>query len=170
MSVLFTIGYEGTDIERLIATLNAAGVKQLADVRAVAISRKKGFSKTKLSQALAASDIEYLHFRDLGDPKPGREAARRGDIELFREIYTKHMASDVALSDLASLEKVASAKATCLLCFERDPSTCHRRIIANRLEEKGMKTFDLFGDKPESYVKRKSEIPRHYPSESVAAA
>src|SRR5690606_32675421 len=45
MSIVYTIGYEATDIDRLVATLKAVGVRRLADVRAVALSRKKGFSK-----------------------------------------------------------------------------------------------------------------------------
>src|SRR5690606_1075350 len=78
MSVVYTIGYEGTDINRFVATLKAAAVKRVADVRAVALSRKKGFSKKSLSARLEAEGIEYLHFIDLGDPKPGREAAKAG--------------------------------------------------------------------------------------------
>lgn len=70
MSVVFTVGYEGTDIDRFVRTLKAAGVQQLADVRAVAVSRKPGFSKKKLAARLAEEGIEYLHFVALGDPKP----------------------------------------------------------------------------------------------------
>ena len=62
MSVVFTVGYEGTDIDRFVRTLKAAGVERLADVRAVAASRKAGFSKTKLSARLADEGIEYFAF------------------------------------------------------------------------------------------------------------
>src|SRR5690606_21613376 len=81
MSIVYTIGYEGTDIDRFVATLKAVGVRRLADVRAVALSRKKGFSKKSLAARLEAEDIEYLHFQALGDPKPGREAARAGQYD-----------------------------------------------------------------------------------------
>jgi hypothetical protein len=62
MGVVYTIGYEGTDIDRLLATLKAVGVKRLAGVRAVALSRKKGFSKKPLAARLASEGIEYFHF------------------------------------------------------------------------------------------------------------
>ena len=80
MSVLFTVGYEGTDIERFVKTLKAVGIRRLADVRAVAVSRKPGFSKRRLSDRLADEVIEYIHFVELGDPKPGRDAARSGKL------------------------------------------------------------------------------------------
>jgi uncharacterized protein (DUF488 family) len=82
MTILFTVGYEATDIERFVKTLVSVGVKRLADVRAVAISRKKGFSKRKLAERLAEAGIEYVHYVDLGDPKPGREAAKSGNYLL----------------------------------------------------------------------------------------
>jgi uncharacterized protein (DUF488 family) len=45
MTQIYTIGYEGTDIERFVRTLKIVGVEQPVDVRAVPLSRKKGFSK-----------------------------------------------------------------------------------------------------------------------------
>ena len=67
MSVIYTIGYEGTDIDRCVATLKAVGVTVLADVRAVAVSRKKGFSKNGLRERLEAEGITYVHLVELGD-------------------------------------------------------------------------------------------------------
>ncbi len=78
MSVVYTIGYEGTDIDRFVATLKAVGVRRLADVRALALSRKKGFSKRSLAARLKAEGIDHIHLVGLGDPKTGREAARAG--------------------------------------------------------------------------------------------
>ena len=171
MSLVYTIGYEGTDIDRFIATLKAVGVKRLADVRAVALSRKKGFSKKTLSARLQAEDIEYLHFIDLGDPKPGRDAARAGRLEEFRAIYSAHLDSDDAQSSLKELVAVAGEKPTCLLCFERDPMTCHRSMVAEAMSESiGLKVLDLYGDDPERYVRNASRMPRYHSRESIAAA
>ena len=91
MPRLFTIGYEGTDIDRFVETLKIVGVEVVADVRAVALSRKKGFSKSALSARLMADGMEYLHFVELGDPKPGRDAARAGLYDEFRKIYRRHL-------------------------------------------------------------------------------
>lgn len=171
MSVVYTIGYEGTDIERFVATLKAVGVRRLADVRAVPISRKKGFSKKSLAARLEAEDIEYLHFQALGDPKPGREAARAGQYDLFRAIYDSHLDSDDAQSSLRELMAVAGEAPTCLLCFERDPATCHRSIVAEEMTQRsGFEVFDLYGDHPESYVRNANRLPRYHPREGAAAA
>jgi uncharacterized protein (DUF488 family) len=141
---VFTIGYEGAELDRFLAALQDAGVATLADVRAVALSRKRGFSKSSLRDALAGRDIGYEHFRALGTPKEGRQAARAGDGELMRRIYCQEVldtqpAQD-AFEDLAAL---AQAKPICLLCFERDPANCHRRILAQRLAARGWQVVDL---------------------------
>jgi hypothetical protein len=171
MSVIYTIGYEGTDIDRFMATLKAVGIERVADVRAVALSRKKGFSKKSLSSRLEAEGIEYLHFIDLGDPKPGRNAARAGLYDEFRAIYSAHLDSDGAQSSLKELVAVAGEKPTCLLCFERDPETCHRSIVAREMSQSAeFGVFDLYGDNPERYVRNASKLPRYHPCESAAAA
>ncbi|MGU3539612.1 DUF488 domain-containing protein [Methylobacterium sp. A54F] len=143
---LFTIGYEGLDQERLIAALKDAGVGVLADVRAVANSRKRGFSKGALRAGLEGAGLGYDHARSLGTPKAGREAARAHDAALMRRIYCEEVL-DTADGGLAldALARLAGEAPTCLLCFERDPERCHRRVLAERLEARGFVTVDLFG-------------------------
>lgn len=161
MSVIFTVGYEGTDIDRFLSTLAAVGVERVADVRAVPISRKKGFSKTILSQRLADRGIEYRHFVKLGDPKPGREAARAGLYDDFRRIYGGHLASAGAQEQLCELADFSSQYATVLLCFERAPAECHRTIVANSLSESiGFEVFNLYADDPTRYVRHGERLPR----------
>lgn len=160
MSIVYTVGYEGTDIDRFIATLHAAGIRQLADVRAVALSRKKGFSKTKFSERLMSEGIEYVHFIGLGDPKLGREAARAGRHDEFVKIYTDHISSDDAKADLRTLSQRVSGIPTVLLCFERDPRTCHRSIIANWISKNnGYKVLDLYADEPDRYIRNAAKMP-----------
>lgn len=146
MKVLFTIGYEGLDSERLIAALRDAQVGTLADVRAVANSRKRGFSKTALRTSLEAAGIGYAHARSLGTPKAGRQAARADDAALMRRIYCEEVL-DTADGGLALDELCALADRTpiCLLCFEREPARCHRRVLAERMRARGFTAVDLFG-------------------------
>ncbi|ABD53503.1 hypothetical protein Jann_0586 [Jannaschia sp. CCS1] len=132
---LLTVGYEGTDLRRFLACLEQSGVKTLVDVRERAQSRKKGFSKTALAEALAGIGIRYVHLRDLGDPKPGRDAARAGDYETFRKVFTSHMDTDAAKSALSELDTLAKEDRTCILCFERCHTECHRAIVATYLKE-----------------------------------
>ncbi len=170
MTVVYTIGYEGTDIERFVETLKAVGIQVLADVRAVAISRKKGFSKKALKARLELEGISYLHFDALGDPKSGREAARAGRYEEFRRVYGKHISGNEAQQALQALENVIRDAPSCLLCFERDPSVCHRSIVASEMSLKGIRSFDLFGDDPTRYVDHARKRSRHHSRESAATA
>ena len=144
---LFTIGYEGLSPDRLHAALKAADVAVLADVRAVANSRKRGFSKGALKAGLAEAGLGYEHFRSLGTPKSGREAARAHDAGLMRRIYCEEVL-DTADGGLAldALAALAAERPVCLLCFERDPARCHRRVLAERLAPRGFEAVDLYGD------------------------
>ncbi|HEX8165852.1 MAG TPA: DUF488 domain-containing protein [Beijerinckiaceae bacterium] len=140
---LYTIGYEGADVDRFLATVADAGVATVADVRAVALSRKKGFSKNQLRDNLAEREIGYRHFIDLGTPKAGREAARAGATARMHEIFCEQLATEAAQAQLEQLAELAAKEPVCLLCFERDPAQCHRRIIAERLAKRGFETVDL---------------------------
>jgi uncharacterized protein (DUF488 family) len=141
--LLYTIGYEGADVDRFLATLEDAGIATVADVRAVALSRKKGFSKNQLRDNLAEREIGYRHFIDLGTPKAGREAARAGDVGRMHTIFCEQLATPGAQAQLEQLAALAGGEPVCLLCFERDPAQCHRRIIAERLAERGFAAVDL---------------------------
>lgn len=132
---LLTIGYEGSEISDFVAVLSSLGVKALCDVRDVTASRKKGFSKNPLAEALAMAGIRYVHFKDLGDPKEGRLAARRGDFAEFRRVFGQHLASTKAQIALRDLNDLASTTRSCLMCFERDPKECHRSIVAGALAQ-----------------------------------
>src|SRR5689334_14532407 len=101
MNPLATIGYERDTQAGVIARLKAAGVDVLIDVRAVAASRRAGFSKTLLAASLAEAGIEYRHLRQLGTPKPGRDAARHGRIDEMHAIYEEHLAEPAAQLQLA---------------------------------------------------------------------
>lgn len=133
---LLTIGYEGTTLDAVLDELEAAGARILLDVRAVASSRKPGFSKTLLCASAQARGIRYVHLRGLGTPKAGRIAARRGDTGAMRAIYAEHMRSDPAQADLARAEALSADGPACLLCFERDHAGCHRDIVADLLRQR----------------------------------
>ena len=145
-NTLFTIGYEGLDPERLTDALRGAGVGLLADVRAVANSRKRGFSKGALKAGLEGAGLGYTHLRGLGTPKAGSQAARADDAALMRRIYCDEVLDTAdGGTALDELDALARSAPTCLLCFERDPARCHRRVLAERLEARGLIVEDLFG-------------------------
>jgi uncharacterized protein (DUF488 family) len=133
MPELATIGYEGSTIDAVVGTLRAAEVGLLIDVRAVAGSRKPGFSKRQLAASLDAVGIGYVHLQGLGTPKPGRDAARAGRPEQMERIFREHMTSDRSQAELAQAKQLVRERRACLLCFERDHRMCHRRLVAEMI-------------------------------------
>lgn len=134
---LFTIGYEQTPPKAVLDELEHAGVKLLVDVRAITSSRRPGFSKNQLAAGLDERGISYIHLKDLGTPKEGRQAARSGKYDLLHRIYAAHLKKPEArqgLDELSALVKQAGP--VCLLCYERDHRHCHRRWIAEIVEQR----------------------------------
>ncbi|WP_371431642.1 DUF488 family protein [Novosphingobium sp.] len=140
-SVLYTVGYEGANIIDFLRTLKDLGIKRLIDIRDVPVSRKRGFSKSALANALEEAGIAYSHLKDLGDPKAGREAMRRGDYPGFLEIYTFHIAKPSGQDALRAAVELAQESPSILLCYERSPALCHRTVVAK--EMKLLAQFDV---------------------------
>lgn len=144
MPRIFTIGYEQTTQAQVIGALTAAGVKLVIDVRAVAASRRAGFSKGVLAASLKEEGLDYLHLKALGTPKAGREAARAGRTQEMHQIYEAHLAEPEAVVALADLAELAERRPAALLCYEADPACCHRRILTDHLAgERGFEIIDL---------------------------
>ena len=134
---LFTIGYEQTPAKSVLDELEEAGVKLLVDVRSVASSRRPGFSKSQLAAGLDERGIAYVHLRGLGTPKEGRLAARSGQYDTLQKIYAKHLKTAQAREELDELSAlVTKSGPVCILCYERDHTHCHRRWIAEIIEER----------------------------------
>ena len=133
MKPLATIGYEAATQAAVIGKLKDAGVEVVIDVRAVAASRRAGFSKTLLAASLQDAGIDYVHFRDLGTPKPGRDAARKGRVAEMHEIFEAHMAEPAAQLQLAQATEIAGERRAALLCYEAEACGCHRRILSDRI-------------------------------------
>jgi uncharacterized protein (DUF488 family) len=134
---LFTIGYEQTPAKAVLDELEQSGVKLLVDVRAVASSRRPGFSKTQLAAGLDERGISYLHLRGLGTPKEGRLAARSGKFDVLQKIYSAHLKTPQAREEMDELSAlVKKSGPICILCYERDHQHCHRHWIAEIIEER----------------------------------
>jgi uncharacterized protein (DUF488 family) len=132
---LFTIGYAGRTVDGMIAALREAGVTRVVDVRELPLSRRRGFSKSLLAEALARAGIHYEHVRALGNPKPFRDLYREGEVDRGAEAYRAHLhnGSYPALLELA--DSIAD-QTTCLLCVEESHAVCHRAVIAGAIVER----------------------------------
>jgi uncharacterized protein (DUF488 family) len=126
---IFTIGYEATTMAEFLAALKAAGVERIIDVRALPLSRRPGFSKTPLRNALDEAGIDYVHLKALGTPADGRSAARAGKQSELERIYAAQLGLPEAMVQAEQMRELASEKPSALLCFEREPTQCHRSLL-----------------------------------------
>ncbi len=98
MRKLFTIGYEGLALDDFMRALKKAKIDLLLDVRELPISRRKGFSKTALGDALTEAGIRYRHEKLLGSPKTIRHRLREdGNYPRFFREFDRHLIEQSAL-------------------------------------------------------------------------
>ena len=145
MRRLFTIGYEQATQAAVIDALQEAGVELLADIRFLPLSRRPGFSKSSLKAAAEEAGIAYRHFKQLGTPAEGREAAKRGDHAGLARVYAGQLELPEAMAQMGELREIAREKRVALLCYERDPATCHRSLLFDAAFE-GFERVDLEPD------------------------
>ena len=132
---LVSIGYEGRDLDGFVEELSEAGVTMVADVRLTPLSRKPGFSKTRLGERLGQAGIDYLHLRSLGNPKENRPAFWEGRVEEGRERFRTLLREPGAASALTELAGHAGRQRVAVLCFERDDHFCHRKVILDEVRD-----------------------------------
>ncbi|WP_084583146.1 DUF488 domain-containing protein [Sphingomonas azotifigens] len=140
---IFTIGYEGTTMAEFLAALTQAGVERVIDVRALPLSRRPGFAKSSLAASLREAGIDYVHLKQLGTPKRGRDAAKKGDVATLREVYEVQLGLPEAQAQVAQMRALAAEKRSALLCYERDPCHCHRTLLLEA-EGEGAEVIDLY--------------------------
>ncbi|HEU0034954.1 MAG TPA: DUF488 domain-containing protein [Kofleriaceae bacterium] len=140
MTELYSIGYEGRTLDELLAILGGSSIDRVIDIRELPLSRRRGFSKTPLSVALAAADIEYLHLRIAGNPFR-REKDLIPRDELLAK-YRVHLSG--ARGVVGAVADAVRGHRAALLCYEHDPAICHRSILAPRVARKlGLRVKNL---------------------------
>lgn len=131
---IFTIGYEGETIEEWTNRLLTAGVTIIVDIREKPISRKKGFSKSKLKDHLEKYNIDYIHYRNLGSPTEIRKRLMQDhDYITFFDDYDHYLSKQE--DSLKEIVHDLKGHKPCLMCFEKNHRRCHRIAVAKRLEE-----------------------------------
>lgn len=124
---LYTVGYEGRTLNDFLALLLAQGITRVIDVRALPLSRRRGFSKTSLREALERTGIDYVHIREAGNPYRNL----KHDIVACLSAYRKHLSKTPEIIEL--VEQAALGHRAALLCVENEASNCHRSILGEQL-------------------------------------
>jgi uncharacterized protein (DUF488 family) len=138
-----SVGYERhRDSVEFAHALAQAGVERLIDVRELPISRRRGFAKSALAQAMTNAGIEYVHARELGNPKPFRDLYKSGHVDEGRRAYTVLLTQE-RLGALERLRTLLAEKRCALMCVEDDAAVCHRSVILDALRSHAGLTLDV---------------------------
>lgn len=136
---IYLTGYEGENTDEFVEKLQGVRVSLLIDVRERPFSRKDGFSKNTLRTNLAKANIGYEHFGDLGSPRRTRNNLKEnGDYLNFFKEYRRYVRKQTA--SISKIVEIAARETVCLMCFERNYTTCHRTIIADEILRKDPRT------------------------------
>jgi uncharacterized protein (DUF488 family) len=129
---IYTIGYEGLDMNGFLALLRLGNVETVVDIRELPLSRKAGFSKNGLCETLNLHGFEYLHVPELGCPKPIRNQYRAdANWSRYKEGFLRYLGKQENV--VSELSAMATTTACALLCFEADYNYCHRSMVADAM-------------------------------------
>ena len=131
---IFTLGYSGFQLETFIEKLVQHEIECLIDVREIPISRKKGFAKTALTEALLEAGIQYRHFKALGSPKLLRHQVREDrDYNTFYKGVRKHLRKEAGVEAIGEAIATAREMRSCIMCFCPDWEFCHRSCVVESI-------------------------------------
>jgi uncharacterized protein (DUF488 family) len=143
--VVVTIGHSTRTLETFIHLLQAYEVKEVVDVRTVPRSRHNPqFNHETLPDDLKAACIEYLHLPGLGGlrhPRPNSENTGWRNAS-FRG-FADYMGTPDFENYLGELMKHAQRGRIALMCAEALPWRCHRSLIADALEARGIRAAHI---------------------------
>jgi len=130
---VFTIGTDHRTHFDFTRLLLKYGIEVLFDVRRTPESREPHFRRDGLQSLAAGQGIDYVFMgNELGGPKDEAHAQWTGGDEFRRGI-------DIIRSK-------AAKRVCCILCAERTPENCHRRVIAEHLHNQGIEVVHILDE------------------------
>lgn len=132
---IYTIGYEGLQIDSFLNILLHKGIQRLIDIRSNPVSRKYGFHKSRLSSLSRHLNIEYIHIPEVGIPSSWRENI--DNTNDYKRLF-KRYAREILPNQKDSLDTISNlikTKPSALFCMEENPDYCHRSVLAEKLSE-----------------------------------
>lgn len=145
---IFTVGHSTLPIERFTALLDVYGIEQLADVRTVPRSRHNPqFNTDALAVSLATNHIAYVAMPTLGGLRHSRTVSPNGAWrnKSFRG-YADYMQTATFQDAVEELVRMGREKRTAIMCAEAVPWRCHRSLIADALEVRGVVAVEILSE------------------------
>ena len=134
-TILYTIGYEGISLEQYLNKLIEKDVRVLVDVRNNPMSMKYGFTKSQLQNACTSVGIEYLHLPEVGIVSEQRQALNcQADYDNLFARYRKETLPYTVSAQERILLLLQEKERIALTCFEANICQCHRKHLAEAIE------------------------------------
>jgi uncharacterized protein (DUF488 family) len=134
---LSTIGYEGISIEAYINKLIKNDIRCLVDVRRNPRSMKFGFAKSRLEHICNETGIVYISITELGiDSEERKDIGNDKSYKMIFDNYTKNTLKNTEEQQKQVIEFLKKYKRIALTCFEADINKCHRKILADYIQDK----------------------------------
>jgi uncharacterized protein (DUF488 family) len=136
MKRIYTIGFTGKTAKEFFTKLEDAGVKRILDIRLKNSSQLSGFAKKDDLKyfLMKINGIQYLYIPELAPTENIMDSYKKKKID-WNEYETQ-------LNTLLIERKVEKkmrgemSEGDCFLCSEEKPDLCHRRLVAEYLQEK----------------------------------
>ena len=144
-ATLYTVGHGNRPMDEFIPLLLERAIETLVDVRAQPhSSRFPHFTMDALREAMEEFGIVY-HWagRQLGGRRSAQPDSRHGALDEELRGYADYMETDRFQKSAAQLVNLAARSPTAMLCAERSPGRCHRRLIADYLTLQGVEVIHL---------------------------
>jgi len=132
---IFTIGFAGKSACEFFPKLRDAGVKRVIDVRLNNVSQLAGFTKKRdIEYFLKEIDkIGYIHRPEFAPTKSILDAYKKKEIDWSEyEFQFRQLITERQIGNFLTCEEINNA---CLLCSESKPEKCHRRLVAEYLQD-----------------------------------
>ena len=132
---IYTIGFTKTTAENFFKRIKKSGARNIIDVRLNNVSQLAGFAKRDDLKYFSSTicGVGYQHAPKLAPTKEMLDNYKKhkGSWEDYEEKFLDLMAK-------RKIEEVDSKKldGACLLCSEDKPHHCHRRLVAEYLNDK----------------------------------
>ncbi len=141
---VYTIGYEGKSVDAFFNYLLEKGIESIIDVRANPVSRKYGFSGSRLKQIGESIGFDYQHVPSLG--VSSSERATLSDKASRARLFIKYEATTLVdrKQEVKKVGLYMQSKPSVLVCVEKDVECCHRgRLALAVARESGLRIVHL---------------------------
>ncbi len=150
--IVHTIGHSTRSVEALIDLLRAADVRRVIDLRTIPRSRHNPqFDRATFPDSLAAHGIGYRHAPELGGlRRPARDSANGGWRNASFRGFADYMQTPTFDRAIRDLVEEARATPLAILCAEAVPWRCHRSLVADALDVRGVRVLHIIGGRSPS--------------------